>query len=67
MEWINNKVLLYKTGNYIQYPVINHNGKEYEKQCVCVYICIYRKWKHLTILQKLTLYCKLTIIQNKVY
>ena len=24
---INNKVLLYSTGNYIQYPVINHNGK----------------------------------------
>ena len=28
MEWINNKVLLYSTGNYIQYPIINHNGKE---------------------------------------
>ena len=27
IEWINNKVLLYSTGNYIQYPVINHNGK----------------------------------------
>ena len=27
--WINNKVLLYSIGNYIQYPVINHNGKEY--------------------------------------
>ena len=25
--WINNKVLLYSTGNYIQYPIINHNGK----------------------------------------
>ena len=32
--WINNKVLLYNTGNYIQYPVINYNGKE------CIYICI---------------------------
>ena len=32
IEWINNKVLLYSTGNYIQYPVINHNGKEYELQ-----------------------------------
>ena len=30
-EWINNKVLLYSTENCIQYPVINHNGKEYEK------------------------------------
>ena len=29
--WINNTVLLYSTGNYIQYPVINHNGKEYIK------------------------------------
>ena len=28
--WIDNKVLLYNTENYIQYPVINHNGKEYE-------------------------------------
>ena len=27
-ERINNKVLLYSTGNYIQYPVINHNRKE---------------------------------------
>ena len=28
--WIKNKVLLYSTGNYIQYSVINHIGKEYE-------------------------------------
>ena len=39
--WINNKVLLYSTGNYIQYAVINHNGKEYEKECVYIYIYIY--------------------------
>ena len=28
----------------IQYPVINHNGKEYEKEyiymCVCVCVCV---------------------------
>ena len=30
-EWLNNKVLLHSTGKYIQYPVINHNGKEYKK------------------------------------
>ena len=36
--WINNNVLLYNTGNYIQYPVINHHGTEYEKECI--YICI---------------------------
>ena len=33
---INNKVLLYSTGNcIIQYLIINHN----EKECICVYIC----------------------------
>ena len=32
IEWINNKVLLYSTRNYNQYPVIKHNGKEYEKR-----------------------------------
>ena len=37
-EWINNKVLLYSTGNYIPYPVINHNGKEYEKECIYLYV-----------------------------
>ena len=26
------RVLLYSTGNYIQYPVINHNRKDYEKE-----------------------------------
>ena len=36
-KWINNKVLLYSIGDYIQYPVINHNGKEYEKECVYMY------------------------------
>ena len=29
IEGINNKVLLYSTKDYIQYPIINHNGKEY--------------------------------------
>ena len=32
---INNKDLLYSTGNYIQYLVITYNGKEY------IYIHIY--------------------------
>ena len=31
--WINNKVLLYNTGNYIQYPVINHNEHITESLC----------------------------------
>ena len=33
-----NKILLYSTGNYIHYPMINHNGKEYEKEYVYVYV-----------------------------
>ena len=37
--WINNKVLLYSTGNYSQYPVINHNGKEYKKEFMYMYNC----------------------------
>ena len=39
--WMNNKLLLYTTGNYIQYPVIDHNGKEYEKEyilCIRTYV-----------------------------
>ena len=31
IDWVNNKVLLYSTGNYFQYPVINPTGKEYTK------------------------------------
>ena len=40
-EWINNKFLLYSTGNYIQCPVINHNGKEYEKKYVYILMYMY--------------------------
>ena len=29
VEWITNRFLLYSTGTNIQYPIINHNGKEY--------------------------------------
>ena len=52
MAWINNKALLYSTGNSTQYHVINCYGKEYEKDmcvhvcvcvcvCVCTYVCMY--------------------------
>ena len=34
--WINNKVLLYSTGNYIQYSMINHNIK-------IIYVYIYKQ------------------------
>ena len=36
-EWINKKVLLYSTENYIQYPMINHNRKYFLKG---IYMCI---------------------------
>ena len=36
LEWINNKVLLYSTGDYIQSPGINNNRKEYYKKNVKV-------------------------------
>ena len=35
-EWMN-KALLYSTGTYIQYPGINHNGKEYKKEYIHMY------------------------------
>ena len=42
IERINNKVLLYSTGNYIQYPMINHNGKNMENNVrICMCVCIY--------------------------
>lgn len=31
-EWTNNKLRLYSTGNYIHYPMINQNGREYRKR-----------------------------------
>ena len=34
IEWINNQVLLNSTGNYIQCPAINYNGKKNIKMCV---------------------------------
>ena len=39
-EWISNKALLNSTGKYIQSPVINSNGKVYEKECVYVCVCV---------------------------
>ena len=52
IRWTNNKVLLYSTGNYIRYPVMNNNGKEYErkkiwKEYVHIYIHIYSIVIHL--------------------
>ena len=34
--WMNNKVLLYSTGDYVQYPLTNRNEKEYGKIYKCI-------------------------------
>lgn len=36
VRWIN-KSPQDSTGNYMEYPVISHHGKEYEKESKCVY------------------------------
>ena len=36
IEWINTKVLQYSTKNSIQYGMMTHNKKEYEKEYICV-------------------------------
>ena len=41
IEWINSKVLLCCTGNYIQYPMINHNGNGAVYVYIYTYIHIY--------------------------
>ena len=43
---MNSKVLLYSTRDNIQYPVINHNGKEYEEY-IYIYIVYMYNWASL--------------------
>ena len=38
LEWINNKVLMYHTGNYIQSPGIDHMMENNIKKESCVYM-----------------------------
>ena len=38
IKQVNNKDVLYNTGNYIQYLIITYNGKESEKEYIYVYI-----------------------------
>ena len=59
LEWINNKVLLYSSGNYIQYPWINHNRKEYKKN---VYMCM---TESLCCAAEINTHCKSSIFQLK--
>ena len=39
IEWTHNKFLLHNTENHIQYLMINHDGKEYQKR-LYINICI---------------------------
>ena len=45
IEWVNNKVLLYSTGELYSISCDKPNGKQYEKECVYTYmyvcICVY--------------------------
>ena len=79
IEWINNKVLFYSTGNYIHNYLINQNGKLKKNEkgdiCMCMLIYIYIHiyiythtyiyTNHFVIYQKLKQYCKSTILQLK--
>jgi len=49
LEWINNKVLLHCTRDYIQSPGINHNGKEYIffNVYMCVTLLYSRDWHNI--------------------
>ena len=40
IEWVNNKVLLYSTGNYIQNPLANYHEKECEKEHVYITVVV---------------------------
>ena len=36
LEWISNEVLLYSTGDYIQFLGVKHDGRQYEEKKVCM-------------------------------
>ena len=60
IQWIRNKALLHSTWSYIQYPVINHNGKESKKRTsICVSL------SHFAIQQRLAQHRKTTLLQKK--
>ena len=38
---INDKILLYGTGENIQYLVISYNGKKFYKEYMCIHLCVF--------------------------
>ena len=73
LEQIYHGVLLYITGNYIQSVVMEHDGRQYEKKKVYMYththtrthtyLYRYIQLGRFAVQQKLTDYCKSTIIK----
>ena len=59
LEWISKEVLLYSTGNSIQSPGIDHDGKEYKKNNVYIYVYMHM---FITVLQKLAQHYKSTVL-----
>ena len=68
MEWISSKVLLHGTENYVQHPMINHNGKEYiKKECAVIYtLYIYTHYIYTYIIYTLYM-CMLYIMHTYMY
>ena len=58
LERLNNRALLYITGNYIQSPGIDYDGKEYKQKGTHMYVCL----SHFAVEQKLAQHYKSTII-----
>ena len=61
---VKSRAPLPNTGDYIQCPEINRNGKEYERShvCVCIYIYTYiyihTQLSHFSVQQKLIRHCQ---------
>ena len=66
IKYINNKDLLYSTGNYIQWLAITYNGKESEKEYtyIHVYAYTYLNMNLFVVHLKLT-HCKSTILWGR--
>ena len=63
VEWLNNKVLLYSTEDYMQYPMINHNGNEYFTKKVYIYTCMAESLCYKAVINTI-LYINYTSIQK---
>ena len=48
IKQINNKDLLHSLGHYTQYLVITYNGKESEKEYICIYLKVVSLYLKLT-------------------